>query len=54
MADLLSPELVRKAVVCDQIVLTVGYDNEGVPKENSRLTATAEKSPDCVVQFGDF
>jgi DNA polymerase V len=33
MADLLSLELVRKAVVCDQIVLTVGYDNEGVPKD---------------------
>jgi DNA polymerase V len=33
MADLLSLELVRKTVVCDQIVLTVGYDNEGVPHD---------------------
>lgn len=31
MADQVALDLVRKGIVCDQIVLTIGYDTEGVP-----------------------
>lgn len=33
MTDLLSLDLVRKGVVADQIVLTVGYDSTGIPED---------------------
>ena len=33
MTELLVLELVKKKIVTDQIVLTVGYDNEGIPKD---------------------
>lgn len=33
MIDQLALDLVRKAVVCDQLVLTVGYDYSGIPAD---------------------
>lgn len=40
MTDQLSLDLVRKGLVSDQIVLTVGYDHTGIPKNYNGITET--------------
>jgi DNA polymerase V len=40
MTDQLSLDLVRKGLVADQIVLTVGYDHTGIPKNYNGITET--------------
>lgn len=40
MTDQLSLDLVRKGLVADQIVLTVGYDHTGIPENYKGITET--------------